>query len=103
MAWQRYLYRDGIPGIGGTLCFLVDGRTLVVRRIKIDEYNKTKMLSARIPKKTSALNTLRPVLPLITEKSATVEDNKSPSGEVLRYPAQNFSARAYITLYIVGN
>jgi hypothetical protein len=49
----------------------------LIRRIKINEYNKTKMMSARIPKKTSAHNTLRPVLPLIAEKSATVEDDKS--------------------------
>jgi hypothetical protein len=45
--------------------------------IKIDEYNKTKMLSARIPKKTPTPNTLRPVLPLIAEKSTTVEDDKT--------------------------
>jgi hypothetical protein len=35
------------------------------------------MLSARIPKKTPTPNTLRPVLPLIAEKSNTVEDEKA--------------------------
>jgi hypothetical protein len=35
------------------------------------------MLSARIPKKTPTLNILRPVLPLIAEKSTTVEDDKT--------------------------
>jgi hypothetical protein len=35
------------------------------------------MLSARIPKKTPTPNTLRPVLPLIAEKSTTVEDDKT--------------------------
>jgi hypothetical protein len=35
------------------------------------------MLSARIPKKTPVPNTLRPVLPLIAEKSTTVEDDKT--------------------------
>jgi hypothetical protein len=34
------------------------------------------MLSARIPKKTPTPNTLRPVLPLIADKSTTVEDDK---------------------------
>jgi hypothetical protein len=48
-----------------------------IRRIKIDEYKKTKMLSTRIPKKTPTPNTLRLVLPLIAEKSTTVEDNKT--------------------------
>jgi hypothetical protein len=36
------------------------------------------MFSARIPKKTPTPNTLRPVLPLITEKGTTpVEDDKT--------------------------
>jgi hypothetical protein len=49
----------------------------LIRRIKIDEYNKIKMLPARIPKKTPTPNTLRPVLPLIAEKSTTVEEDKT--------------------------
>jgi hypothetical protein len=48
-----------------------------IRRIKIDEYKKTKMLSTRIPKKTPTPNTLRPVLPLIAEKLTTIEDDKT--------------------------
>jgi Tfp pilus assembly protein PilE len=48
----------------------------LIGRIKINKYNKTKMMSTRIPKKTSAPNTLRPVIPLIGEKSAMVEDDK---------------------------
>jgi hypothetical protein len=35
------------------------------------------MLFARTPKKNPAPNTLKPVLPLIIEKSESVEDNKS--------------------------
>jgi hypothetical protein len=58
--------RSNIPPFAELIC-----------RIKIDEYNKTKMLPVRIPKKTTTPNTLRPVLPLITEKSTTVEDNKT--------------------------
>jgi hypothetical protein len=49
----------------------------LIRLIKIDEYKKIKMLSARIPKKTPTPNTLRQVLPLIAEKSTTVEDDKT--------------------------
>jgi hypothetical protein len=49
----------------------------LIRRIKINKYNKTKMLSARIPKKNPTPTTLRPVLPLIAEKSTTVEDDKT--------------------------
>jgi hypothetical protein len=49
----------------------------LIRQIKIDEYKKTKMLSAIIPKKTTTPNTLRPVLPLIAEKGTTVEDDKT--------------------------
>jgi hypothetical protein len=49
----------------------------LIRQIKIYEYKKTKMLSARIPKKTPTPNTLRPVLPLVAEKLTTIEDDKT--------------------------
>jgi hypothetical protein len=79
----------------------------LIRRIKIDEQKKTKMLSARIPKKTPTPNTLKPMLPLIAEKLTTIEDDKTRFITVelrarVNAPAGSATCKKYIRKFEEG-
>jgi hypothetical protein len=80
----------------------------LIRRIKIDEHNKAKMLSARIPKKNPAPNTLKPVLPMIIEKSESFEDDKSRFITIelrarVNAPASSAAYKKYIKKFEEGS
>jgi hypothetical protein len=66
------------------------------------------MLSARISKKNPAPNTLKPVLPLIIEKSESVEDGKSRFITIelrtrVNAPASSATYKKYIKKFEEGS
>jgi hypothetical protein len=66
------------------------------------------MLSARIPKKNPAPNTLKPVLPLIIEKSKSVKDDKSRFITIelrarVNAPASSATYKKYINKFEEGS